>query len=131
MEEIFARLSKDGRVLCGRPGADGRSTCDEPLADVVQVRAGAGRPERRLAVLDGWAQDKKGLWQKTTRAADLRRRGIAPPRVPPERRTPIEPPALARCPKCRAVQWLDADRLRVSPVEGARPRAASRWVVWE
>jgi hypothetical protein len=130
MDDIYARLSKGGDVLCGRPDATGRFTCDEPLAEVVKLAPDRGMPERRLAALDGWAQDQKGVWRRTTRAADLRRRGIAPSRLPPERRTFVEFPALARCPKCRAVQWLDPERLRVSPAEPV-PRRASRWVVWQ
>ena len=130
MEETYARLSKSGGVLCGRPDPDGRFTCDEPLAEVVKLERGHGVPERRLAALDGWAQDQKGVWRQTTRPADLRRRGIAPARVSPERRTLVEFPALARCPKCRTVQWLDAEQLRVATGESGRRRPASRWVVW-
>ena len=131
MEEISARLSKSGEVLCGRPGDDGRFNCDAPLAEVVRVGRGHALPERRLAALDGWAQDQRGVWRETTRAADLRRQGIAPARVPPERRTFVDFPALARCPKCRAVQWLDPERLRVSSGEPVPRRPASRWVVRE
>jgi hypothetical protein len=131
MDDIYARRSKSGEVLCGQAGADGRFTCDAPLAEVIRPHRERGMPERRLAALDGWIQGPKGVWQQTTRTADLRRRGIAPTHLPPEKRTLIEFPALARCPKCRAVQWLDAARLGVSPgVEGGR-RPASRWVVWE
>ena len=129
MEEVYARLSNVRRVLCGRPDADGRFTCDQPLAEVVRVDRGAGRPQRRLAALEGWTQDKKGVWQRTTRMEDLRRRGIAAPRHPPEQRTFVEFPALARCPKCRLVQWLDAERLNVSVAPGRRPLPSSRWVV--
>jgi hypothetical protein len=131
MDEVFARLSKAGGVLCGRLGDDGRTTCDEPLAEVLRVRDGHAMPERRLAALAGWTQDKKGIWQKTTRAEDLRRHGIAQPRHTALRRTLIEFPALARCPKCRTVQWLDADRLRVSTGVERRPARTSRWGVWE
>jgi hypothetical protein len=129
MDEVYARLSNAGGVLCGRPSADGRFHCDQPLAEVVRVSTGTGAPERRLAALDGWAQDKRGVWQRTTRAEDRRRHGIATPRPQREQRTMIEFPALVRCPKCRLVQWLDAERLRIaSPDDRTRGRS-SRWVV--
>ena len=123
MDEIYARLSKAGRILCGRPDADGRFTCDEPLADRVEVTLHTGFAERRLVPLEGWALDKKGVWTRTTRVEDLRKRGIAPPRAraPAGGRYP-DMPALARCPKCGAVQWLDPDRLGVS----SRPNRPAR-----
>ena len=126
MDDLSARLSKDGKVLCGRPGTDGRYTCDEPLAAVVRVGHGGGAV-RRLAALAGWTQDRKGVWQQTTRVTDLRRHGINPAQTA-ERQRLIEFPALARCPKCRAVQWLDADRLRVSNGDEPSRNASNRWV---
>lgn len=131
MEEVYARLSNVTRVLCGRPDADGRFTCDQTLAEVVRVDRGVGRPQRRLAALEGWTQDKKGVWQRTTRVEDLRRRGVAVPRRSPEQRTFVEFPALARCPKCRFVQWLDAERLNVPERPGPKALPSSRWVVRE
>jgi len=131
MEEVYARLSKSGGVLCGRTDDAGRATCDEPLAEVVRVDTGHGMPERRLAALEGWTQDKKGVWQRTTRMADLRRHGIALSRRVAQQRRYMEFPALARCPKCRTVQWLDAERLRVSGGNERRASRKSRWVVWE
>lgn len=128
MDDVYARLSKAGDVLCGRPGIDGRFTCDQPVAEVVREdRSGASR--RRLAALEGWAQDKMGVWQRTTRVEDLRRRGIAPARRRAEQRVYVEFPALARCPKCRTVQWLDAERLRVAAGPDAEAVRSSRWVV--
>lgn len=124
MQEVHARLSGAGRVVCGRPDEDGRFTCDQPLADLVTGRRRSGLPARRLAPLPGWTQDSKGVWQKTTQVEDRRARGLAPPRTPPERRAYPALPALVRCPKCRTVQWLDARRLRVPPhagTGGSRP----------
>lgn len=130
MQEIYARLSKTGAVLCGRPRDDGAFVCDQPLAEVVRVRGAAGPARRRLVALDGWSQDKGGVWRRTTHVEDLRRIGIARLRPRPDQRAMIEFPALTRCPKCRVVQWLDPERLRVAG--GADRRSpASRWVVWE
>ena len=126
MDEIYARLSKAGRILCGRPDPDGRFTCDEPVADWVEVTIHTGFAERRLVPLDGWVLDKKGIWTRTTRVEDLRRHGIVPARarVPAGGRYP-DLPALVRCPKCSAVQWLEPARLRVSPRPN-RPAPESR-----
>ncbi len=130
MKELHARLSGAGRVVCGRPDMDGRFTCDEPLADIVTVRHPPGLPERRLAPLPGWTQDRKGVWQKTTQVEDRRARGLAPQRTPPDRRAYPALPTLVRCPKCRTVQWLDARRLRVPPHPGTsrvRPSPGPRF----
>jgi hypothetical protein len=126
MEDVYARLSKAGAVLCGRPGIDGRFTCDQPVAEVVREERGGS--QRRLVALEGWTQDRTGVWQRTTRVEDLRRRGIAPGRRSPEQRVRIEFPALVRCPKCRTVQWLDAERLRVAAGPDAGAVRFSRWV---
>ena len=131
MEEICARLSRAGRIVCGRPGPDGRYTCDEPLADHVTRRDAADLPERCLVPLPGWALDKKGVWHKTTRVDDLRARGIAPCRIAPHPGSYPDLPALARCPKCRAVQWLEPARLKVSPhpnSTGRQQTKASRFL---
>jgi hypothetical protein len=131
MDDIYARVSKAGRVLCGRPDQDGRFTCDEALAEILTIRERGTPPERRLVSLDGWVQDKKGIWSITTRVEDLRRHGIAAPRQPPHQRPAIDSPALVRCPKCRLVQWLDAEHLGLPAGPDRRPHRSSRWVVWE
>lgn len=121
MNEIYARLSKVGRIVCGRPDVDGRLSCDEPLAGIVTVHEPPRYPERRLVPLPGWRQDRKGVWRRTTKVEDLRARGVAPARTAP---LPLgrypDLPALVCCPKCASVQWLEAERLKVV----AHPNAA-------
>ncbi len=133
MEEVFARLSKSGRVVCGQPGVDGRYTCDEPLAERVMVHEHGHLPERRLVALPGWVQDRKGIWVRTTRVEDLKRRGRTSGRSASEQRVYPDLPTLARCPKCRTVQWLDAEHLKVEPYPPVQPRrhsgAGRRWVI--
>jgi hypothetical protein len=120
MDEIYARLSKAGRIVCGRPDTTGRLSCDEPLAAIVTMHEPPRHPERLLVPLPGWREDKKGVWRRTTRIDDLRARGVAPERpVPLPRGQYPDLPALVCCPKCATVQWLDAARLKVS----ARPNA--------
>lgn len=116
MNEIYARLSKAGRIVCGRADADGRYTCDEPLADYITHQHRTGLPVRHLLPLAGWVLDKKGIWTRTTQVEDRRAHGIAPSRrsLTGTHRYP-DLPALVRCPKCRAVQWLEPARLKVSP----------------
>lgn len=112
MDEIYARVSKDQRILCGRQDATGCFTCDEPLAAYVKAERPIGPPVRYLIALDGWALDRhKGIWHSTTNIEDRKRHGI------PRRPAAVYPalPALIRCPKCRAVQWLDPSRLKVAP----------------
>lgn len=123
MNETYARLSKAGRIVCGRPDTDGRLSCDEPLAGIVTVHEPPRHPERRVVPLPGWRQDRKGVWRRTTRVEDLRARGVALARPRP-RPLPhghyLDLPALVCCPKCASVQWLAAERLKVA----ARPNAA-------
>jgi hypothetical protein len=112
MDEIYARLSKERRVLCGRQDSTGRYTCDEPLAGYAREDRPLGPPARRLVPLAGWALDaRKGIWNQTTSVEDRRRHGI------PQQRRPDFPdlPTLIRCPKCGAVQWLDPHRLKSAP----------------
>lgn len=115
MHDSYARLSKAGRIVCGKPDNNGRLSCDEELAGIVTVHEPPRYPERRLVSLPGWRQDKKGVLRRTTQVTDLRARGIAPaaPAPPPRGHYP-ELPVLVRCPKCATVQWLDAERLKVS-----------------
>lgn len=111
MDEIDARLSKEQRILCGRQDATGRYVCDEPVAHTVAHVRPVGPPARHLVPLEGWALDRrKGVWHKTTSVEDRRKYGVPPVghRVYPTL------PALARCPKCRAVQWLDPVRLHIA-----------------
>jgi hypothetical protein len=116
VQEMFARLSKAGRIVCGRPNEDGHFSCDQPLADVAEHQLLTGFTERRLVPLDGWVLDKKGVWHKTTRLEDKRRHGRATAHARGAMKVSYpDLPALARCPKCSAVQWLDPERLRVSP----------------
>ena len=115
VNEVYARLSKSGSVLCGRPDADGRLSCDEALAAIVTVHEPPRYPERLLVPLPGWRQDRKGVLRRTTHAADLRARGLAPASSAPVPRGQYpELPALVCCPKCGAIQWLDAELLKVS-----------------
>jgi hypothetical protein len=115
MSTIYARLSKAGRIVCGRPDVDGRLSCDEPLALVVTVHEPPLHPERLLVPLPGWRQDRKGVWRRTTRVEDLRARGVALARAAPRARGRYpELPALVCCPKCATMQWLEAERLNVS-----------------
>lgn len=126
MEEVHARLSKSGNIVCGKPDSDGRLSCDEQLAAIVTVPMPGRYPERRLTPLPGWRQDRKGIWRRTTQVEALRARGIAPPRPSPlpKGRYP-DLPALACCPKCRTVQWLSAQRLKVSAHPNADTPAGS------
>ncbi len=121
MTEVHARRSKAGRIVCGSPDVDGRFSCDETLAGMVTVHEPPRYPERRLVPLPGWRQDRKGVWRRTTRAEDMQARGVAPSRPSPLPRGRYpDLPALVCCPKCAAVQWLEAERLKVV----ARPNAA-------
>jgi hypothetical protein len=113
MNEIYARLSKEQRILCGRQDATGHYTCDEPLAEFAREDRPIGPPARRLMPLVGWALDaRKSIWRQTTSVEDRRRHGI------PQRPRPVftDLPTLLRCPKCGAVQWLDPRRLSSVPV---------------
>ena len=123
MEDVYARLSKAGQVLCGRPDDDGRYHCDGALAEVVEVDLLTGFAERRLVALPGWTLDKKGVWHETTQMSDLRRHGRALPRrgAPARYRYP-DLPALVRCPKCSTVQWLEPVQLKVT----GRPNRSGR-----
>lgn len=127
MEDTFARLSKAGRVVCGKQHADGGFYCDEPLAGIVRVHEPPNYPERELVALPGWRPDRKGIWRQTTSEADRRRHGAGPTHRP----KPLLPelPALACCPKCGVLQWLDAERLRVRPQSGGPSTPARRWAI--
>jgi hypothetical protein len=115
MDEICARLSKDGRVLCGKQDVEGHHTCDEPLA-ALEVPETVRLPARYLIALDGWALDRrKAIWHRTTSVEDRKKAGIVLPRAAREARHYPALPALVRCPKCRSVQWLDPVRLGVTP----------------
>lgn len=130
MDEVFARVSKAGRVVCGRQHADGGYYCDEPIAAaIVRVHEPPRHPERRLVALPGWRMDRKSIWRRTTSVEDRRVHGRAP--VKPAVTPLVELPALACCPKCGALQWLDATRLNVAPPSGASPAPANRWVTRE
>jgi hypothetical protein len=121
MNDIYARLSKAGRIVCGNPDSTGRYSCDEPLGGIVTVHEPPQYPERRLVPLPGWRQDRKGVWRRTTHVEDLKARGVAPARPSPLPRGHYpELPALVCCPKCASVQWLEAERLKVA----AHPNAA-------
>lgn len=112
MDEIYARVSKEQRILCGRQDATGHFTCDEPLAAYVKPDPPAGSCVRYLVALPGWALDRhKSIWHQTTSVEDRRRHGIPPSHAP------LYPqlPTLVRCPRCRTVQWLDPTRLKVAP----------------
>lgn len=115
MDDIYARLSKAGRIVCGKPDIDGRVSCDEELAGIVTVHEPPRYLERRFVPLPGWRLDRKGVWRQTTRVEDLRASGRAPARLMPlPRGSYPELPALVCCPKCATVQWLDPDRLKLS-----------------
>lgn len=130
MDEYFARVSKAGRVVCGRQHADGGFYCDEPVAAaIVKVHEPPRYPQRTLQALAGWRMDRKGIWRRTTSVEDRRAHGRAP--AQPSAAAPIELPALACCPKCGTLQWLDAARLGIVSPARATPSAASRWVTLE
>ncbi len=127
MEETFARVSKAGKVVCGKPHEDGRFYCDEPLAALARVHEPPNYPERELVALPGWRLDWKGIWRETTSEIDRRKRRGGPSK----QASPSSPelPALACCPKCGTVQWLDAERLRVRARPGGPPSSTSRWLI--
>ena len=110
--EIYARNSKAGLILCGWRDEDGHFTCDGVVATTILVQGPVGPPVRRLAPLEGWRLDeRKGVWHQTTELADRRAHGrVRRPAPLDSRRFPFMP-TLVRCPKCRAVQWLDPAHL--------------------
>lgn len=130
MDEFFARVSKAGRVVCGRRDADGGFYCDEPIAAAItRVHEPPNYPERRLVALPGWRMDRKGIWRRTTSVEDRRAYGRATTKAAaPEI---AEVPALACCAKCGTLQWLDAERLgvRADAMNAAHP--GSRWLIRE
>lgn len=127
MEEYFARLSKAGRVVCGRQDADGGYYCDEPVAAIAKVHEPPRYPERRLVALAGWRMDRKSIWRQTTSISDLRAHGRARPKQPVT--TALELPALVCCPKCGTLQWLDAGRLKATSASNVAAAAPSRWAI--
>lgn len=113
-QDVYARLSKSGRVLCGRMDADGLYHCDGVVATTIPVPRPIGAPMHRLAPPEGWRLDeRKGIWHQTTQLEDRRAHGRVRRPLPAESRSYPFLPALVRCPKCRLVQWLDPARLRV------------------
>ena len=113
-QDIYARLSKAGRILCGRRDADGRRCCDGLVATTVPEPGPVGAPARRLAPPEGWRLDeRKGVWHQTTQLEDRRAHGRLPRPPRPETRSYPFLPALVRCPKCGIVQWLDPAHLQV------------------
>ncbi len=129
MDEFFARVSKAGQVVCGRQHADGGFYCDERIAvSITRMHEPPAYPERRLAALPGWRMDRKGIWRRTTSAMDRRARGFAPKQAKP---VSPELPALACCPKCGAMQWLDAERLGATPKPARATSARSKWLIRE
>ena len=72
MDETFARLSKAGKVVCGKQHADGGFYCDEPLAAVARVHESPSYPQRMLFALPGWRADRKSIWRRTTSVDDRR-----------------------------------------------------------
>lgn len=113
-EQVYARLSKAGHILCGRRDADDRYRCDGLVATTVPVPGPVGAPVRRLAPPEGWRLDeRKGVWHQTTRLEDCRAHGRPRRPLPSESLGYPFLPALVRCPKCRIVQWLDPTHLRV------------------
>ncbi len=111
-QDAYARLSKSGRVLCGRMDTDGLYHCDGVVASTVPVLRPVGAPMCRLAPPEGWRLDEgKGIWHQTTQLEDRRAHGRLRRTVPAESRAYPFLPALVRCPKCRLVQWLDPAHL--------------------
>ena|GEM_PF-2507668 len=129
MDSWFARVSKAGRVVCGKQHADGGFYCDEPIAAfITRVREASRYPERRLVVLPGWRLDRKGIWRRTTSVEDRRAHGRA---TTEERAASPELPALACCAKCGTLQWLEAERLGVGSKRPAAGGAGGRWLIRE
>ncbi len=125
MDETFARVSKAGRVICGKAHSDGGYYCDEPLAEIRKVHTPPKYPERVLTALPGWRADRKGIWRQTTSVSDRRAHGRAPGHKTVEL---VELPALVCCPKCATLQWLDAERLNVRARARGGETPANRWV---
>lgn len=127
MEDLFARVSKAGKVVCGKPHVDGGYYCDEPLAAIARVHKPPNYPERELVVLPGWRPDRKGIWRRTTSEHDRRKHRGTPSKHAELPRPEL--PALACCPKCGTAQWLDAERLRVRARPGDPHVPVSRWAI--
>ena len=105
---MYARQSKAGHILCGRQDDEGRQVCDGVVADTIPEPRPVGPPIRRLAPPEGWRLDeRKGIWRQTTQTADRRAHGRVRRPLSPASRAYSFLPALVRCPKCGAVQWLD------------------------
>ena len=112
-QEISARLSKAGLILCGRQDEEGCYTCDGEVATTIPAPRPVGSPGRRLVPPAGWRLDpRKGIWHQTTQIEDRRAHGRPQRPLAPD--VPGYPflPALVRCPKCRTVQWLDPPSCR-------------------
>lgn len=111
--ELYARRSKAGRILCGRQDNEGRCLCDGVVAGTIPEPRPVGPPARRLVPPEGWRLDgRKGIWYRTTQVEDRRAGGRPrPPHLSASRGYPFLP-ALVCCPKCRAVQWLDPEHVR-------------------
>jgi hypothetical protein len=110
--ETYARRSKAGLVLCGRQDDEGRQVCDGVVASTVPEPRPVGPPVRSLVPPEGWRLDEsKGVWHQTTQLKDRHAHGRLGRPLPPESRCYPFLPALVRCPKCRAVQWLDPAHL--------------------
>jgi hypothetical protein len=93
----------DGWAYCGRPG------CGEPLARIARPRV----PEEIAAVAG--PQDEWQLTSRTLRASGIFPRGRRPyrgegdlGRGPIGGRWPLDVVLRVRCPRCRAVQVLQA-----------------------
>jgi hypothetical protein len=111
-QETYARRSKAGHILCGQQDDQGRRVCDGVVAGTVPEPRPIGSPLHRLVPPEGWRLDeRKGIWHQTTELQDRRAHGR--PRRPPPPALRCYPflPTLVRCPKCRAVQWLDPAHL--------------------
>lgn len=128
MDGTFARVSKAGRVVCGKQHPDGGFYCDEPIAAAItRVHEPPRYPERRLIALPGWRMDRKGIWRRTTSVEDRRAHG----RDTKDATTSPELPALACCAKCGTLQWLEAERLGVRPQSPRATLAGRRWLTVE
>ena len=152
---VYARLHKGGQaVLCGWRQPNGRRNCGEQLATVINhaavtlatpgTAAGHERFRRTLRFRPGFGQDQRsGIWRIGTHAEDAPR----PDHPSTQRRSmavavntgqygfdtrpaPTQLPCWVECPRCRKVQVLSGNALRVRAAATSVPKLVGRaaWI---